>query len=189
MFPSSSWFEAYTLYNIHDDLWSSDSKFDLRSRSGQYPDNTTHLSRSYSAYQSIRCLKDMSHGTIFGFLALHHHELLQKNFWWSWMTLPQVTVRLALTYQGFRHIILIDLCSLDASCVPYVAICHSSRNIREKRFSMIKITAFLKMKFRFAWRAGRCESSFEDCTCTLSSGKAVTSVECGMMAVGSGMVP
>ena len=45
------------------------------------------------------------------------------------------------------------------------------------------------MKFFFTWPAGRRESSFEDGRCKVPSVGAVKSAECGMMPVGSGMVP
>ena len=44
------------------------------------------------------------------------------------------------------------------------------------------------MKF-FMWPAGQRESSFEDGRCKVPSVGAVKSAECGMMPVGSGMVP
>ena len=46
----------------------------------------------------------------------------------------------------------------------------------------------LLMKF-FTWPAGRRESSFEDSRCKVPSVGGVKSAECGMMPVGSGMVP
>ena len=41
----------------------------------------------------------------------------------------------------------------------------------------------------FTWSAGRRESGFEDGSCKVLSVGAVKSAECGMMPIGSGMVP
>ena len=62
-----------------------------------------------------------------------------------------------------------------------------SANCRDQDQRKLKKTLWM-MKF-FTWPAGRRESSFEDGRGKVLSVGAVKSAECGMMPVGSGMVP